>query len=444
MAVLKPYDGLIYDAVDKKGNTIDYVQYMLIRTAQMFQYDNLPDTIPANMLEYYLQMGGVACITDVDGKLYALAGGWGGEPDAYYRPTKFTVANPALKFEKTLTIGQDCVLIYNDSRYKGLRLLFERYASALVENDISIRMADIQARVISLITAGDDRTKQAAEIFLQQLTDGKLGVIADNLVMESVKALPYNNTAHQTITDLIELEQYLKASWFNELGLNSNYNMKREAINSDEAQLGKDALLPLVDDMLHCRERWVAEVNALYGTEIKVSFHSSWAHVEEDILEETMGVAITDNPLAPEDKEVTNDEVTDDKTTATSDTDGSTEDTTVEEEEVDSEDTDSEGGDDSQLEEQDYSPDPEREVKEDDHVIEVPVTDEEVDEAGEGNEEDFPLIDQETIEEGLEGENPGGFEPTDNPEIDESDDTSDNIQEDYNRNLKKRLGRGNL
>jgi len=88
--------------------------------------------------------------------------------------------------------------------------------------------------------------------------------------------------------------QYTKASWFNELGLNANYNMKRESINSDESQLNDDALLPLVDDMLNCRRLAAEKVNAMFGTSISVDFASSWQDNQQEIDAEQ--AAITDDP----------------------------------------------------------------------------------------------------------------------------------------------------
>ena len=74
----------------------------------------------------------------------------------------------------------------------------------------------------------------------------------------------------------IELHQYLKGSMFNELGLNANYNMKREALGAGESGLNADILFPLVDDMLANRQECLDEVNKKYGTNIKVDFNSTW------------------------------------------------------------------------------------------------------------------------------------------------------------------------
>ena len=78
------------------------------------------------------------------------------------------------------------------------------------------------------------------------------------------------------IIQLIELQQYLKASWFNEIGLNTNFNMKREYLSAEEIAANTDVLLPLVDDMLECRQKALEKINAMFGTNISVTKNSSW------------------------------------------------------------------------------------------------------------------------------------------------------------------------
>ena len=101
--------------MDEQKSIGIYIAYMFNRTQQMFKWSNLPDTIPQRHLELFLQKHGNVCITKVNDKLYAFTGGMGGEPDPYYMPTLYTVANPALNFNKSLKIGEDCVVIPNDS-----------------------------------------------------------------------------------------------------------------------------------------------------------------------------------------------------------------------------------------------------------------------------------------------------------------------------------------
>lgn len=260
------------------------VRYMLARTQSMFKYENLPSTIPQRDLELLLQTCGYAGIADVNGSLYALYGERGGEPNPYYMPTIYTVANPALKLSKTYEIGENVVVIPNDSMYVGLVPMFSRYVSLMVENDISIRLAAINSRMTVLLSSPDDRTRQSAIEYLKNIEDGKLGVISDSAFLDSIKAQPGATQAFSNIMqELIELQQYLKASWYNELGLQSNYNMKRESINADEAAMNEDTLLPFIDDMLKCRKEGVQAVNDMFGTSITVSLASAWEDNQQEL-----------------------------------------------------------------------------------------------------------------------------------------------------------------
>lgn len=277
-----------YNVRDKLTNFDNYVNYMLCRTQEMFKYSGLPDSIPENMLELYLQTEGFVGIIKVDDNLYAVCGGLGGEPDPYYRPTILTVANPALKLSKNYVIDEECVIILNDTMLIGLLPMNFRYASSLVENDITMHLIDVNARTTSLISAPDDRTKLSGETYLKELEDGKQGILAETAFLDGIRVQPYSNYASSHITDFIEYQQYLKASWFNELGLQSNYNMKREAINSNEAQLSEDELLPLVDNMLRERRLGVERVNKMFGTEITVELNSSWLDNKVELKLEQM------------------------------------------------------------------------------------------------------------------------------------------------------------
>lgn len=297
-----PYFGLDvfnkpYDFKNKRRSINNYIDYMLMRTMKMFKYNNLPDTIPQNALETYIQMNGMVCVFENDGNIYASFGGWGGEPNAYYIPTKFVVANPYLNVFETFTVGEDCVIIKNDSMYKGLREMFRKYATQLATNDVSLQIASISSRMISLIEATNDKAEQSARKYIEDIERGDLSVIASPAFIDGIRTQPYMQTAQSgIISALIEYQQYMKASWFNELGLQSNYNMKRESINSNEAQLNEDALFPLVDDMLECRQAGIDEVNKMFGTNISVELSSAWAdnQLEKDLMQEQMVSDISD------------------------------------------------------------------------------------------------------------------------------------------------------
>lgn len=274
----------LYDFKKKEDDLYVHVLYMLARTQRMFKYEGLPDTIPARILEMLLQINGYAGVFEYKGNLYADYGGLGGIPDYNYMPTIYTVNNPALNYNANLKIGEECVIVRNDSMYIGLMPLLRKYGTALIENELSMNLVSIMTRVQSLISASDDRVKESACMYLKHVFDGELGIIGDLSMMENLKVQPYASAGvNSQIKNLIEYEQYLKASEFNELGLDANYNMKRETLTDSENQMNRDALLPLIDDMLECRKEGVNAVNEMFGTSITVSFASAWEDNAEEL-----------------------------------------------------------------------------------------------------------------------------------------------------------------
>jgi hypothetical protein len=162
--------------------------------------------------------------------------------------------------------------------------MMQKYSALMVENEFTMRIADINARIAFLLSAADDRTEKSAKLFLERIVNGEMGVITDSAFLESLKVNNAGTENSIRMTDLIEYQQYLKAAWFNDLGLNANYNMKRESISPNEAQLNDAALLPLVDDMLESREKALKEINEKYGLDIKVKLDSSWMNEQNKQL----------------------------------------------------------------------------------------------------------------------------------------------------------------
>ena len=278
---------------DKKLSANAYFRYNLARFSRMFEYKNLPDTIPHEILDRYLMTNGIALITKVNGKLYAFSGNLGGPQDVYYRPTLFVVANPHIKTEDgqlfsanipISTIITDAstqeepqgVLMRNDTEWFGLAPILSRYSYLMAENILTLRTADVMLRITSLISAPTDKERIAAEEYIKALEKGEFKVIGESAFFDGIKlqSPPSNNGSY--LTQFIEYQQYLKGSMFNELGLVANYNMKREAIGTGESTLDEDATLPLVDNMLLCRKEDMKRVNEFYGTDIEVNFSSTW------------------------------------------------------------------------------------------------------------------------------------------------------------------------
>ena len=280
----------MYDFKNKVVNIRQNNNYLLTKTLSMFEWDGLPETIPSKELEKLLQNNGYAYITKVNGELYAFNGCLGGEVDVYGNPTTIIISNVALNFNKTLNIAEDGVLISSDDMKMGLLPLFNKHNSMLVENDINMVLHGYNSRLQNFISAGDDKTRASAEQFLEKIVRGELGIIGENALFEGVKTHSSGANNSNSITTLTEFHQYIKASLFNELGLNSNFNMKRERLTEGEVEAVEDILYPFVDNMMKNRLLAIKEINAKYGTSILIDYGSVWhmknKELNNDVVEE--------------------------------------------------------------------------------------------------------------------------------------------------------------
>lgn len=331
---------------DKDTAVTEFIANTLAKTQSMFEYEGLPDSIPQKELERLLQTTGNVFVTKVDGVLYALTGGKGGEPDVYGRATLYTVANPALKLSKTYDIQKDGVLIENDTNGESLLPLIGRYAVLYTDGLISLNTASVLTRITMLISASDDKTKQSAEEFLRKIQDGEFSIIGENAFFKGVNMQTAPTTNSVYITQLIELIQYYKASMYNELGLNANYNMKRERLNLGEVSMNVDVLLPYVDNMLKERQNAVEKINAMFDTEISVKLSSSWG-LERD----NYNALAADLETAAENTEPTEEPEPTEETQETTGTDGNdTETTETETEQTETTETEETDGNDTETE----------------------------------------------------------------------------------------------
>lgn len=294
---------MAYDYKSKKDNVRQLNKYMLAKTLSMFEYENLPSTIPARELEKLLQSNGYAFITKAtDGELYAFTGGLGGEPDAYGNATQIVISNTALKYNATLNIKKDGVLFYNDDMAAGLLSFYEKQNTLLVENEINMVVWGYNSRTQKLISAPDDKSKESADLYVKKIIDGELTVIGENALFDGVKVQPANNSSGNSVSQMIEYHQYIKSCLFNEVGLPSNFNMKKERLISSEIDQAEDSLFPLVYNMMENRIAAVNLINEMFGTNIKVGFGSVWALKNKKLVD---GV-VEDNADLPNETDTDN------------------------------------------------------------------------------------------------------------------------------------------
>lgn len=271
--------------------TYNYYQAMLInRIIKMFDWQGLPETIDTDFLNFTLIKNGNIGWTKINNSLYALFGNVGGEPNEYYFPSKYIIANPVLG-SKTFEIDKNGVVMFNTTidrfvqpkEYQSpLNSLIDITSQQLTEVTISAFTSLKNVRASLLISAKDDNTRESAERALAKIYDGEPAVIFKDKIIESLNITinPAVGECARALAELREQYQFNLAQFYNAIGINSNYNMKRERLNTAEVNTNTDSLLINIADMLYQRQNAVDKINAMFDTNISVDFSDEWKQTE--------------------------------------------------------------------------------------------------------------------------------------------------------------------
>lgn len=260
-----------------------YIEF-INRLDSMFKWKGLPDSIPEYIFERYLKYNGWCGIGVAPekaqkhaGELVCFFGGLGETPDLYYQPTAIILANPVLG-SKTYEIGKDVVWAKNDSCHRGISHITSRYSHLLAANGISINIAQVTTRMPFVFTAETDTEIESAKDYIKKAEEGQIGIIKSSAFNNGFTPKPASTeNAGNTIKALIELQQYLKAQFYNDMGIGSNFNMKRERMTKAEVEDNSPALLPLVDEMLKFREKICEDVHKMFPDQNwSVELSSAW------------------------------------------------------------------------------------------------------------------------------------------------------------------------
>ena len=285
---------------DVEQNFHTYFKLLTNKCLSLFKWENLPETVDERFLMTQLILNGKVCWFNHQGRIYALNGAPGGEPNVYYEPQTFIVANPIIG-SKTLTIrnkdgnesidGLDGVLMaLTDIDYEltpaahgGLYGLIYQTAGLLADNISSLNVAQINGRATVAFTADTEALAESAEEVLKDIYSGKPYRVLSEDILNKITATPLSSSGqNNTIMTLIEAHQYILASFYNEIGIAGQWNMKRERVNTAETELMKGSLDVSVYNMIKNLKSAVEKINELFGTDIKVELNEEVITSDED------------------------------------------------------------------------------------------------------------------------------------------------------------------
>ena len=260
-----------------------YFDFILRLLYRVILFEGIPETVDETFFKLILYTQGK--ITFFDGQkideaasqLLALNCSRAAEPTVYYIPRQVLVTNPRLKKSYTLTPGNDCEVIYLSEADKynlseingGLYNLIERTATMLADNDISINIAQKNTRLVNLVSGDTQNTVDSIRAVIASMYEGDPTIVVKSSLIDKLQGVPIiQNSTNNNLIELIQVQQYIISHFYEQIGLTTHDQMKKERLITAEINDNIDLAIFNIDDILESIQEGLQRVNAMFGVNI--------------------------------------------------------------------------------------------------------------------------------------------------------------------------------
>ena len=278
----------VYDVADVIDGYYYWFWKLFNFCLTIFEYKNLPESLPAREIESNLMMTG-HCVIFPDGADLVTCKTYLYGFDRYYNPTNAIFANLRMR-EKTLDIGVNCEIIYNSSLKDNVLYIpsdgsmmsfIKRYARMLADVESSMDIYMVNSRLTSFPVASSDSVMQNLKLFFKKLKRGERGIISDDSIIQQFRSVDISRASvHDGVNDWLVARDKILEMYFRDIGVKF-YNPKKAQVSEDELQVNNQMLVISLDDMLQERQRGMDRVNRMYGINGSVDISESFKIKEE-------------------------------------------------------------------------------------------------------------------------------------------------------------------
>lgn len=251
---------------------IDYYNRLMELALNVFEWKNLPPTVDERFLELSLYEYGYCLYFNDEyiGNL-ALTCTIGGNLDVYRNPI-YRRAYAQNGYQKQCS-SKDSVLIYNNYLRTPTALTIEMFAKRLYELERTVDV-NVKAQKTPVLILSSEQQRLTMKNMYMQYDGNEPFIFGDeNLDFEGIKAL---STQAPLVADKLQI---IKHQIWNEaltfLGIENSNGDKKERMVADEVGGNYGNIEAQRNVMLNARRQAVKKINAMFGTNIEVSFRSN-------------------------------------------------------------------------------------------------------------------------------------------------------------------------
>lgn len=246
-----------------------WVNTLLEYPMRLFNYEGLPETIPAHVVDIMSYIRGYAGIVKLASGEWICASetSLNGVTDYYDIFKKITFSTP-LHFGQR-TIGSTGFVIRNTSLMQPLMPKIERYATLMAHTDISLICELVNLRETDVIEAITENAAKSADRQSEARYNGEIMT----LVNEGFSMLRHNFVPQKSQNEnirLFDLRNDILGAYLEEIGIKKSQKKREREITPEVA--ADDPMLKLnISDMLEVKQKDWEKFNKATGNNVKVT-----------------------------------------------------------------------------------------------------------------------------------------------------------------------------
>lgn len=267
----------ICSSMSDRDNRIRFWSWYLWRVVfSLFDVENMEDGMKTQFKINLLSCGRTIFFRDNDGELRCMYFTDAGEVPVYCQQiVRMRVVNPVLG-EFTFNYGDDdnsCIYLTTLDRIQFARGFSDAvlvYAEDLAENDLSTNMVQFIKRLPLVFVGKTDNSYLAISNMLERVKKGDKAIAVQSPMTDLISKLDGEYTGSVSLlSEFTEYQQYKVGQFYNMLGVNMAWNLKRQLVSAAEIATSAETARFNIADLIFDINQQLEDVNKKFGTSFK-------------------------------------------------------------------------------------------------------------------------------------------------------------------------------